>query len=306
MDDAIRREIERIISGNVRFGEVLADYTSIGVGGPADAMVFPCKIEEMGRLVPFLAEQGVPFFPAGNWTNLVVRDGGYRGVVISLKNLRDIRYLGKSESQTDIYAQAGASLAQLVAMSVEDSLSGLEFCAGIPGSVGGAVKMNAGAYGSEMKDVIHSVTMMDRSGRVEEYARERLAFYYRHLDIPEGDIIAAATFLLSAGDGMEIKGRIREIMEKRKGKHPLEYKSAGSIFKNPPGQPAGKIIEEIGLKGLTVGGAMVSVKHGNFIVNTGSATAKDITTLIGKIQETVQAKKGIRLEPEVVIVGEEA
>ena len=306
MNEALFRDIRQIVSGQILQDEPLCRHTSMGVGGPADALVFPGTVEETGALVSLLGKRGIPFFPMGNGTNLIVRDGGYRGVVISLKHLRLIRVLGELAGGTGIYAEGGASLSELVSLSLTEGLGGLEFCAGIPGSIGGAVKMNAGAYGSNMEKVIHAVTLMDHTGHIEEYTKEVLSFSYRCLRLPEGSVILSATYRLAAGNGEEMKTRIREILAKRKGKHPLEYKNAGSIFKNPPGKPAGQIIEELGLKGLQVGGAKVSEKHGNFIVNTGSARAGDITALIRTIQDTACEKTGILMETEVVIIGEEA
>lgn len=295
-----------VIAGELRFDEPMQGYTSIGVGGPADVLAFPGNVEELGRLVAFLSARGLPFFPAGNWTNLVVRDGGYRGTVISLRGLHAVRLLGDSAHPEGIYAQAGARLSEIVSLAADHGLAGLEFCAGIPGSVGGALKMNAGAYGREMKDVVEALTVMDREGHYQEYARQDLSFQYRCLELPEGSLVAAASYRLPVGNREEIRAKIRETVAIRKGKHPLEYKNAGSIFKNPVGPPAGRIIEEAGLKGLQVGGAKVSEKHGNFIVNMGNARAKDITDLISMVQDAVQSRKGIHLEPEVVIVGEEA
>jgi UDP-N-acetylmuramate dehydrogenase len=303
----IRQEIHRLVAGNVKFDEPMCNHASMGVGGPADVLAYPGSPEEMGHLLAFLTEQRIPFFPAGNWTNLIVRDGGYRGVVVSLKKLRMVCLEGDDPSGFRyIRAQSGAGLADLVALSIEAGLTGLEFSAGIPGSVGGAVKMNAGAYGHEMKDVIATVSLVETSGNLRIYDRDDLAFHYRCLDIPAGSVIVEATYRLQSGDRETVREKVREILAKRKGKHPLAYRNAGSIFKNPKGQPAGRIIEEAGLKGLQVGGAMVSEMHGNFIVNLGTARAKDVTTLITMIQETVQARKGILLEPEVVIVGEDS
>jgi UDP-N-acetylmuramate dehydrogenase len=305
MNDEIYRKIQQIVPGDVRFEEPLCNHTSMGVGGPGDVLAFPNSLEETGQLISFLTQCGIPAFPVGNWTNIIVRDGGYRGIVVSLKKMRTVRLLENLAGGPGVYAHGGANLSDLVSLSVEEGLMGLEFCAGIPGSVGGAVKMNAGAYGREMKDVIYSVLLMDRSGSVREYDREHLTFCYRRLAIPEGSVILAATYRLSAGNKVNIKEKIKEIMAKRREKHPLEYKSAGSIFKNPKEKPAGQIIEELGLKGIQVGGAKISEKHGNFIVNVGNAKAKDITTLIKMIQEIVLAQRGIYLEPEVMIVGEE-
>jgi len=306
MNEEICRDIRQMVSGKVLSGERMSGYTSIGVGGPADVLVFPDGFEELGRLVSFLTARGTPFVTVGNWTNIIVRDGGYRGVVVSLKNLGAVSLREGTAGGPGVYAQAGANLSDLVSLSAEKGFAGLEFCAGIPGSVGGAVKMNAGAYGSEMKDVIQSVTLMDRSGHVRECDRDQLVFHYRRLDIPDEDVILAATFRLSPGQKDEITAKIREIVTKRRGKHPLEYKSAGSIFKNPQEKPAGRIIEDLGLKGMQVGGAKISEKHGNFIINTGTAQAKDVTMLIEIVQQAAYDRTGIRLEPEVVILGEEA
>lgn len=310
MDDEIRRDIQRMVSGNVRFDVPMRDYTSMGVGGPADVLVFPEHPETLGQLVSYLVVQQVPFLPAGNWTNLIVRDGGYRGVLIGFEKMCRVRFLEGQGPADDGYrnleAQAGASLASLVSLSAKEGLAGLEFCAGIPGSVGGAVKMNAGAYGREMKDVLRSVTIMDCAGQVREVRRDGLSFHYRRLEMPEGHLIVAATYRLDGGEREKIKDQIRDIMAKRKSKHPLDHQNAGSIFKNPEGRPAGQIIEAAGLKGLRVGDAQVSMKHANFIVNLGSARAKDVTTLMDAVREQVQVRTGIRLEAEVVVIGDEA
>ncbi|MDQ5986283.1 MAG: UDP-N-acetylenolpyruvoylglucosamine reductase [Syntrophus sp. SKADARSKE-3] len=312
MNDEIRQEIGRLISGNIEVDEPMGNHASMGVGGPADVVAYPGTPEEMGNLLAFLSENRIPFFPVGNWTNLIVRDGGYRGVVVSLKKLRMVCLEGNHSEEDDregfryVRAQSGAGLSDLLALSIEAGLTGLEFSAGIPGSVGGAVKMNAGAYGQEMKDVIATVSLIETNGRLRIYNRDELVFHYRCLDIPVGSVIVEATFRLQVGSRETVREKVLDILAKRKGKHPLAYRNAGSIFKNPKGQPAGRIIEEAGLKGLQVGGAMVSEMHGNFIVNLGTALAKDVTTLIAMIQETVQARKGILLDPEVVIVGDDA
>jgi UDP-N-acetylmuramate dehydrogenase len=203
-------------------------------------------------------------------------------------------------------AEAGASLSDLVNLSAEEGLTGLEFCAGIPGSVGGAVIMNAGAYGREIKDALAELTLMDNRGTERTWTCEQLQFEYRHFVLPEKNaVLLDATFRLSRSNRELVKERIAEIRRVRKEKHPLEFRSAGSVFKNPPGQPAGKIIDELGLKGLQVGGAKVSEKHGNFIVNTGDATASDILELIRMIQDAVLRGKGITLEAEVITIGED-
>jgi UDP-N-acetylmuramate dehydrogenase len=275
------------------------------VGGRTDALVFPDSVAEMGRLVTFLRAEGVSVFFVGNGTNLIVRDDGFRGVIVSTKGLRSIRLETRGEDRAAIVAEAGASLAEVVALAAKEALAGMEFCAGIPGSVGGGIRMNAGAYGSELKDVIESVSLLNGEGNIQSSKRETLQFQYRNLSLPEGACVAGGVFVLARGDREAVEGRVREILRMRAGKHPLQYRNAGSIFKNPKGMPAGKIIDEAGLKGARIGGAQVSEMHGNFIVNLGSATARDIIGLIELVQQKVLEAKGIALEPEVKIIGEE-
>jgi UDP-N-acetylmuramate dehydrogenase len=204
-----------------------------------------------------------------------------------------------------ISAQAGAALAKIVSRSVTEELTGLEFCAGIPGSVGGAVWMNAGAYGKEMKDVIKAVSILHADGEKEIINREEISFGYRKTSFPLGSIILGAQFKLEKGERSGIKERINDILQSRQVKHPLEFPSAGSVFKNMPGLAAGKLIEDMGLKGMKAGGAQISSKHANFIVNRGNAAAADILGLIELIQIKAQKEKGVNLETEVVIIGED-
>jgi UDP-N-acetylmuramate dehydrogenase len=300
-----RKQLRELATGKVLFDECMDRHTSIGVGGRADALVVPESAVELGRIVALLRAGGVPVFFAGNGTNLIVRDDGFRGAVVSTKGLRNLRLEPRGEGRAAIRAEAGASLAEVVALSAREGLTGLEFCAGIPGSVGGGIRMNAGAYGSEMKDVLESVDLLNGEGNVKTCARAALQFEYRSLALPEGACVLGGVFDLARGNREAVEGRIREILKTRSGKHPLQYRNAGSVFKNPKGMPAGRIIDEAGLKGLTLGGARVSEMHGNFIVNLGSATAKDIIGLIELVREKVRERKGIDLEPEVKIIGEE-
>jgi UDP-N-acetylmuramate dehydrogenase len=300
-----RKQLRELATGKVLFDECMDRHTSIGVGGRADALVVPESAVELGRIVALLRAGGVPVFFAGNGTNLIVRDDGFRGAVVSTKGLRTVRLEGRGQDRAAIRAEAGASLAEVVALSAREGLTGLEFCAGIPGSVGGGIRMNAGAYGSEMKDVLESVDLLNGEGNVKTCARAALQFEYRSLALPEGACVLGGVFDLARGNREAVEGRIREILKTRSGKHPLQYRNAGSVFKNPKGMPAGRIIDEAGLKGLTLGGARVSEMHGNFIVNLGSATAKDIIGLIELVREKVRERKGIDLEPEVKIIGEE-
>jgi UDP-N-acetylmuramate dehydrogenase len=300
-----RKELASLVRGKILFDECMDRHTSIGVGGLADALVFPESVAALGRLVSFLRTETIPVFFVGNGTNLIVRDGGFRGVIVSTKNLRSVHIEERGKDRAAILAEAGASLAEVVACTAKEALAGMEFCAGIPGSVGGGIRMNAGAYGSELKDVIETVSLLNGEGNVKSCERQSLHFEYRNLTLPEGACVVGGTFILARGNREAVEGRIREILRTRTGKHPLEYRNAGSVFKNPKGSPAGKIIEEAGLKGARIGGAQVSEKHGNFIVNLGNATAKDICSLIETVQQKILAKEGIGLEPEVKIIGEE-
>ncbi|MGE5855579.1 MAG: UDP-N-acetylmuramate dehydrogenase [Syntrophaceae bacterium] len=300
-----KKKLTELATGKVLFDECMDRHTSIGVGGRADALVFPESVAGLGRIVAFLRAEGIPVFFVGNGTNLIVRDDGFRGVIVSTKGLRAVRVEGRGQDRAAILAEAGASLAEVVALAAREALEGMEFCAGIPGSVGGGIRMNAGAYGSELKDVIESVDLLNGEGNIKSCKRQALQFQYRDLALPEGACVAGGVFVLARGNRDAVEGRIREILRTRSGKHPLQYRNAGSIFKNPKGMPAGKIIDEAGLKGARIGGAQVSEMHGNFIVNLGSATAKDIIGLIEHVQQKALETKGIALEPEVKIIGEE-
>jgi len=305
-DRTLRNKLHDIVSGKVLFDEPMSRHTSMRVGGPADALIFPGSMEELGRVFKILQYCAIPFIPIGNGTNLVVRDGGYRGAVISLKDIKNMRVMERGGGQVAIYAYAGIALSEMVLLAAEKALTGMEFCAGIPGSIGGAVRMNAGAYGSEMKDAIESVELMNGTGEIREYKTNMLKFSYRNLDIPENAIITGASFLLHRGIKKQIQDRITEIMGMRKAKHPLEHHNAGSVFRNPPGGiPAGRIIDELGLKGTQIGGAKISEKHGNFIVNVGNAQARDITALIDIVKKKVKEGRGIDLETEIKIIGED-
>ena len=303
-----KNEIQEIMGAidarKVLYDEPMSRHTSLAVGGRADALVFIENDDQLERVVRKLTEKKINYFAAGNLTNVIVKDGGYRGAILLMTGIREVSCEHTKENGGFISAQAGAGLAKVVSLSVAEELTGLEFCSGIPGSVGGAVWMNAGAYGREMKDVIESVTLLDADGVRKKMTREEISFSYRKTSFPSGAIILGAQFRLEKGDGSRIKEKINEIIKWRQDKHPLDYPSAGSIFKNLSGQAAGKLIEDMGLKGMIAGGAQVSVKHANFIVNTGKATASDILTLIELIQSKAQKEKGVNLETEVVIIGE--
>jgi len=303
-DKPWRDELRELMAGRVLFDEPAERRASIGVGGRIDALCFPESEGELAAAVAFLGARRVPFFPVGNWTNLIVRGGGYRGALISLTGLRSHTVSDAEEGGVHLEAQAGLPLAELVTLALREALTGMEFCAGIPGSVGGAVRMNAGAYGGEIKDICISARLLDPQGGVRTVERAALDFSYRNLDLPAETTIIGAAFHLRRGTGDAIARRVREIIALRRERHPLEFPNAGSIFKNPGALPAGKLIEAAGLKGTRIGDAQVSEKHGNFIVNRGRATATDILDLIALVQKRVYEATGHALETEVRIIGE--
>ena len=298
-----RAGLRRLIAGEVRFDERADRHASLGVGGPIDALAFPESEAELQALIRFLNRTQTPYLPVGNWTNLVVTDEGYRGVLISLARLRDLKRTAGEDETVRLEAGAGAALAEVVQFARESSLTGLEFGAGIPGSVGGAVRMNAGAFGGEIKDVLVSLRQIDPVGEVQTKKREILHFEYRSLDLPAKTIIIGAVFRLRRGEGETIAARVGEILAARRERHPLAFPNAGSVFKNPRDIPAGKLIEAAGLKGIRIGDAQVSEKHANFIVNRGEASATEVLALIALIRQRVFEATGRRLETEVKVIG---
>jgi len=293
------------IKGEVLCGVSMAEYTSFRVGGPVDFLAFPADLEDLRALLRWSHDGGVPCFILGKGTNLLVRDGGIRGLAISLsRGFQRLVVSEESAGKCALVAEAGESLARVVDFSWRNNLHGLEFAAGIPGSVGGGIFMNAGAFRREMKDVVASISLMNSLGQVSEKKIAETAFTYRSMGIQKGEIILGGRFLLQKGKGEEIRARIEEIRRARSAKQPYDLPSAGSVFKNPEIAPAGKLIEEAGLKGVRIGDAQVSEKHANFIVNLGNATARDILELAAQVRERVQQEKGILLEMEIQVTGE--
>jgi UDP-N-acetylmuramate dehydrogenase len=301
----VKEILESIRTGKILFDEPMSRHTSLCVGGNADALVTVENEEQLIEVVNKLGERKIKFFPAGNLTNVIVRDGGYRGAIILLTSMKEISCEHLKDNGGLIHVQAGAGLAKVVNLSLAEELTGFEFCSGIPGSVGGAVRMNAGAYGREMKDVIESVTVINADGIRKIMKKENITFSYRKTSFPVDTIILNAVFKLEKGERWKIKEKINDILQSRQEKHPLDFPSAGSIFKNIPGQPAGRLIEDMGLKGVSAGGAQISSKHGNFIINRGNATTSDILTLIELVQFRAKQEKGMELETEVVFIGED-
>ena len=288
-------------SDNVYRNEPMKKHTTFRIGGPADYYLCPHSAKEIQKVVEICKEEKLPYFILGNGSNLLVSDKGYRGAVIQLwKNVSDIQVEGCL-----IQAKAGASLAKIAAQALEAGLTGMEFAAGIPGTLGGAVVMNAGAYGGEMKDVLKEVLVMDAQGKIFRLQNEELKLGYRTSIVKEKDyIVLAAVLELKKGDKTEIRKCMEELRERRSEKQPLDMPSAGSTFKRPEGYFAGKLIMDAGLRGFSVGGAQISEKHCGFVVNKGGATAQDVLDLIKEVQKRVREKFGVELETEVKFLGE--
>ena len=285
----------------IRRDVALENYTTLRVGGKADYFAEPADEIQLSALFAAARECDLPVLLMGNGSNLLIRDGGFRGLVIRLGKY----FSGIRKTENGLFAQAGAMLGALARAAQEEKLTGLEFAQGIPGTVGGGAYMNAGAYGGELGQVTSSVRVLSPEG-VREIPADQMDFAYRHTRaMEEGWVILGADFSLSPGDPEQIEERMRDFAARRREKQPLEYPSAGSFFKRPQGHFAGALIEQAGLKGLTVGGAQVSYKHAGFLINIGGATARDFLDLMEKIQDTVEEKFGVRLEPEVRILGSE-
>ena len=285
---------------NIHLQEPMAGHTTFRIGGPADCLLELENEEQLKKLCRYLGMTGMPFFVLGNGSNLLVDDSGYRGIILEIgPKMSDVLVHG-----TRIVAKAGATMAQVARAAMEHGLTGFEFASGIPGTVGGGVVMNAGAYGGEMSQVVTQVNVVSREGELLELDNETMEFGYRTSVIRKSSfIVTEVTFCLEKGDRDVIKGKMEELAARRREKQPLEYPSAGSTFKRPEGHFAGQLIMEAGLKGFQIGGAKVSEKHCGFVINTGKATAEDVRGVIRGVQRCVKERFRVELEPEVVFLG---
>lgn len=293
--------INLVGKNNVFREEMLKAYTTFRIGGPADYLVRPATYTQIADVIKLAEECSVPYFILGNGSNILVSDKGYRGLIIHIQqNISHINIVGNK-----IKAGAGALLIKTAYEAKTHSLTGMEFASGIPGTVGGAVFMNAGAYGSEMRNIISSVKVLDKAFNIKDIPVHDMDFSYRHSIIEEqGMVVLEAEFMLEQGDMQQIEKEMKRLAESRQSKQPLSYPSAGSTFKRPEGNFAGKLIMDAGLRGAAVGDAMVSPKHCGFVVNNGKATAEDVRRLIKHIQDTVFEKFGVLLETEVKMLGD--
>ena len=288
-------------SDDIKIDEKLSQYVNFKVGGPADILLTPRSKEQVKKTVVLCRENNIPYYVIGNGSNLLVKDGGFRGVIILLTNINGITVNGEK-----IEAECGAMLKAVSDKAVENSLTGFEFACGIPGTVGGAVFMNAGAYDGEMSHVIESAEVVNENGEVVTLSKEELELGYRSsIVMKKGYVVLSATFKLKNGTVKSIKDLVADLTNKRESKQPLEYPSAGSTFKRPVGYFAGKLIQDAGLKGYGIGGAAISEKHSGFVINKGGATAKDILDVIHHVQDEVKKQFGVELHTEVRIIGED-
>jgi len=292
-------------TGEARLAEPMSRHTSLGIGGPAEVMAFPEGVDELGRIVSLASKDGADVFFLGGGTNLLVLDGGIKGLVINMGKLDWIDVEHGQAGTSVVHAGAGVKLGRLVNYCSDNGLSGLEFAAGIPGTVGGAVAMNAGTQEAEMKDVLASVTLVGRDGKLDKVRPSELQMAYRRSEIPSGSVVAEASIALIPWPNEEVKEKVAANIRRRKATQPAKVRSAGSTFKNPPGYSAWKLIDMAGLRGSMIGQAQVSRMHTNFLINLGGATARDFMALMTLVVDTVQEKLNITLEPEIRIVGVE-
>lgn len=297
-------EIKNILSEycgeeNVIANAPMKEHTCFKVGGPVDILVTPSNADQIAKIISVCGDYKVPYLVLGNGSNVLVKDGGIEGVVIKLENMNNIEVNGD-----EIKADSGAMLAKVSKAALENDLTGAEFACGIPGTIGGAVFMNAGAYNGEMSQIMKEAEVIDKDGKIFTLSAEELELGYRTSSImTHGYIVLTATVKLQKGEQEKISNRVNDLTKKREDKQPLEYPSAGSTFKRPEGYFAGKLIEDSNLKGFTIGGACVSEKHSGFVINKKGATAKDILDVIHHVQETVKKNFGVDLHTEVRIIG---
>ena len=294
--------LEEILSkDSIKYNEPMKKHTTMKVGGPCDCMVEPSSIEEIQKVLEYVKENNIKYYIIGNGSNLLVKDEGVHALVIKIAS----KFSSVEVNGEHIRAYSGCSVPKLAQIAKENSLSGLEFACGIPGSVGGGIRMNAGAYGSEMVNVVEKVGFLDENGNLKEIDGKDAHFTYRHsmfVDNPQY-VVVYAIYKLVKGNKEEISKIMEENMNSRKQKQPIEYPNFGSVFKRPEGYFVGKLVDDCGLKGYKIGGAQVSTKHSGFMINTGDATCKDVLDLIEYVKEKVYEKFNVKLQEEVVILG---
>jgi UDP-N-acetylmuramate dehydrogenase len=299
MNNIIKKLEAVMATKNIKENEPMKNHTSFKVGGPADLFLMPQTREELQAVLEICKESEKPLYIMGNGSNLIVRDKGYSGIIINTKALNLVKTVGET-----LIAEPGISLKDLANVALEQKLTGLEFASGIPGSLGGAVTMNAGAYDGEMKQVIKSITVITEDGSLKTISADQCHFGYRSSILQQHNwVLVSVELILANGDYQAIQAKMLDLNTQRQTKQPLEYPSAGSTFRRPVGYYAGKLVQDAGFKGHSVGGAQVSEKHSGFVINKGGATAADILNLIGAIQAAVKDQFGVDLKTEVIVIG---
>ncbi len=300
---ALKKKLKTLFksfNGKIRWDEPLSRYTSLKVGGSADLMVFPRSVSELSSLMQLLSKHHLSYFVLGAGSNILIKPGGVKGVVIHLKHLNRVKLLDEHRLE----AEAGLSYPKLAIYAMEKELSGLEFAAGIPGMVGGAVVMNAGIPNLETAPLLESISLVDEKGKLCKISAEKLKFGYRSAKLPKG-VIVSAIFTLSTAPRETVEKTMKAYLKRRQETQPLSFSNCGSVFKNPPGLHAGRLVDQSGLKGYRIGDAEISERHGNFIINRGGAKAEDCIALIEKMKETVLDLFGVALELEVKVIGQD-
>lgn len=298
--DTPAERLRKAMRGQVLVGAPLAEYTSFRIGGPAMFLAVPSDRDDLKAALAFARSEGLTVHLLGGGSNTLVRDGGLRGIAIRLDGFQSLERCGDA-----VVAGAGVRISRLLAFCCRQGLSGLEILSGVPGTVGGAVWGNAGAWGGQTADPLSEVEIVTAAGDTQVLPRAAIPFRYRASGLPVGSVVVQATFALAPGDPTTIRRRISGYLVRRNASQPVEFRSAGSIFKNPPGEYAGRLVELAGLKGTRIGNAMISAKHGNYIVNLGGARAADVLALVRLAQERVRATAGIDLDLEIKVVGDD-
>ncbi len=297
------KEFLSTLDADVRFDEPMKGHTYLAIGGPADVFITPRSVASLSSVLKAAKETGMPVFPVGGGTNILVSDMGIEGAAVSMAAFNEVRTLIEDSDSASLYVDAGFPLMRFLRHAAEKGLAGIEGLAGIPGQVGGAVAGNAGAFDCEIKDVIINVSLIDSKGNIRKLPKDEINFAYRYAGIPRGEIILGAEFSLAKDDPGAVSKRMQEFMDEKKSRQPLGERSAGCVYKNPEGGFAGKLIEDAGCRGMRVGGVEVSTVHANFFINTGGGTATDYMSLMLEVVSKVRAASGVMLEPEVRVVG---
>lgn len=295
--------LKGVCEGDIGFDVPMSEHTGLSIGGPADVFIIPSEPLSVRNLMVVLRNKGVPFFTMGGGTNILVRDKGIEGVVISLRNFKRIEVLKEENKEAELFVEAGLPLQRFVNFCKERGYSGTEGLTGIPGTVGGAICGNAGSYGSEIKDAVVSAAIMDSEGRLDRFKAESLGFGYRRSGIKRTDIVLSANMRLRLGDKAAVAAMTDKFFSEKKSGQPISERSAGCVFKNPPKVSAGRLIDQAGCKGMKAGGIEVSALHANFFINRGGGTASEYLELMDRVSEIVRKKSGISLEPEIRVVG---